>query len=90
MTKTALVTHFAQKFTLPKTQVKSLFDELAALAAREAKAGFTIPGIGKLVIREYQARTGRNPRTGEPIQINARKRLKFVVSSACKNAAELE
>ncbi len=87
MTKTQLVVHFADKFSLPKAQVKGVFDELAALAAKEAKKGFTIPGIGKLVIREYKARQGRNPRTGETIKIKARKRLKFVISAACKKAA---
>ncbi len=36
----------------------------AALAYKEAKNGFTIPGFGKLVVRSYTSRMGRNPQTG--------------------------
>jgi DNA-binding protein HU-beta len=90
ITKTALIAHFSDKFSLSKNQVKDLLDELADLAAKQAKVGFTIPGIGKLVVREYKAREGRNPRTGEKIKIKARKRLKFVISASVKKAAGFE
>ncbi len=90
MTKTDIINHFANKFALPKTTVRAFFEEQAALAAAQAKVGFTIPGIGKLVVREYKAREGRNPRTGEKIKIKARKRLKFVISAAAKKAAGFE
>jgi DNA-binding protein HU-beta len=43
--------------------------------------------VGKLVIRQYNARIGRNPKTGEAIRIPARRRLKFVVAKAAKDAA---
>jgi DNA-binding protein HU-beta len=43
--------------------------------------------VGKLVIRSYKARMGRNPQTGEPIKIPAKRRLKFVVAKAAKDAA---
>ena len=56
------------------------------MAHKEAKNGFTIPGVGKLVVRSYKARMGRNPQTGEAIKIPARKRLKFVVAKAAKDA----
>lgn len=84
MTKTEIVNHFAEKFGFPKQKVREFFDEQARLAAAQAKVGFTIPGVGKLVVREYKAREGRNPRTGEKIKIKARKRLKFVISAAAK------
>jgi DNA-binding protein HU-beta len=42
--------------------------------------------VGKLVVRSYKARMGRNPQTGEAIKIPARKRLKFVVAKAAKDA----
>ncbi|MCS7079973.1 MAG: HU family DNA-binding protein [Chloracidobacterium sp.] len=90
MTKTEIINHFADKFALPKATVRAFFDEQAQLAAAQAKVGFNIPGIGKLVVREYKAREGRNPRTGEKIKIKARKRLKFVISAAAKRAAGLE
>ncbi|QUW04773.1 HU family DNA-binding protein [Chloracidobacterium validum] len=87
MTKTEIINHFAEKFALPKATVRGFFDEQAELAAAQSKVGFTIPGIGKLVVREYKAREGRNPRTGEKMKIKARKRLKFVISAAAKKAA---
>ena len=40
-------------------------------AAKEAKNGFQVPGLGKLVLRNRAARMGRNPQTGEPIKIPA-------------------
>jgi DNA-binding protein HU-beta len=53
---------------------------------REAKNSFTIPGIGKLVLVDRKARLGRNPKTGETIQIPAKKVVKFRVAKAAKEA----
>jgi len=39
------------------------------------------------VVRSYKARVGRNPQTGEEMKIPARRRLKFVVAKAAKDAA---
>ena len=87
MTKSKIVTELATKLELNKKQAAAYLETLATMAHREAKNGFTIPGIGKLVVRSYKARVGRNPQTGEPIKIPARKRLKFVVAKAAKDAA---
>ena len=53
---------------------------------QEVEAGFTIPGIGKLVVVDRKARAGRNPATGESIQIPAKRSLKFRVAKAAKDA----
>lgn len=87
MTKGQIASHFAEKFSLTKAQAAAILDELARLAAREAANGFTIPGIGKLVVVNRKARTGRNPATGETIQIPAKTVLKFRIAKACKEAA---
>jgi len=87
MTKGQITSHFAEKFSMKKPQVAEILDELASLAAREAKNGFTIPGIGKLVVVNRKARMGRNPATGESIQIPAKTVLKFRIAKACKEAA---
>lgn len=87
MTKGQITSHFAEKFNLTKVQAAAILDELASLAAREAKNGFTIPGIGKLVVVNRNARVGRNPATGETIQIPAKTVLKFRIAKACKEAA---
>src|SRR5712692_2157176 len=81
MTKTKIVAALAEHVNLNKKTSAAYLEALASLAHKEAKNGFTIPGIGKLVVRSYKARIGRNPQTGEPIKIPARKRLKFVVGS---------
>jgi DNA-binding protein HU-beta len=86
MSKAAIIAHFAKKFDLKKKVATSMFDELAKLAYREAKNSFTIPGIGKLVLVDRKARMGRNPKTGETIQIPARTVVKFRVAKACKEA----
>jgi DNA-binding protein HU-beta len=86
MTKSALIAHFANLSGLKKKMVASMFEELAGLAYREAKNSFSIPGIGKLVLVNRKARVGRNPRTGEPIQIPAKTVVKFRIAKACKEA----
>ena len=86
MSKAALVAHFAKKSGLTKKAVASMFEELAKLAYKEARNSFTLPGIGKLVLVDRKARMGRNPKTGETIQIPAKTVVKFRVAKACKEA----
>ena len=86
MSKTAIISHFAKKFDLKKKDAVAIFEELAALAYKEAKNAFTLPGIGKLVLVNRKARIGRNPKTGEAIQIPAKTVVKFRVAKACKEA----
>ena len=87
MSKSKIVATLAEKCEIPKKTSAAYLEALATMAHKEAKNGFTIPGVGKLVIRQYKARIGRNPQTGEAIRIPARRRLKFVVAKAAKDAA---
>ena len=88
LTKAQIVSYFAKKFDLPKKVASSVIDEMAALAIAETKkaAAFTFPGIGKLVLFKRKARMGRNPATGEPINIPAKTVVKMRVAKACKDA----
>jgi DNA-binding protein HU-beta len=86
MTKTQTIKTLAENAELTKDQVTTLLDELAKLSYSEAKNGFTIQGIGKLVLVDRKARTGRNPATGEPIDIPAKTVVKFRIAKACKEA----
>lgn len=86
MTKSQIQAALAEKTGLAKKDVAQVLDELAALAISEAKNGFALLGLGKLVLVDRAARMGRNPATGETIQIPAKKVVKFRVSSACKQA----
>ena len=86
MTKSQIQAALAEKTGMSKKEVANFFDELAGLAYSEAKNGFTIPGIGKLVLVNRAARMGRNPATGEQIHIPAKKVVKFRVAKVCKDA----
>jgi len=86
MSKSAIVGHFANKFDMKKKEAASVFEELSSLAYKEAKNSFTIPGIGKLVLVNRKARLGRNPKTGETIQIPAKTVVKFRIAKAAKDA----
>jgi DNA-binding protein HU-beta len=86
MTKAQIVKELAEEVELSKKQAVAALDAVTQMAYREAKNGFTLPGIGKLVVVNRKARTGRNPKTGEPIQIPAKRALKFRVAKAAKEA----
>ncbi len=88
MTQSEVINHFAEKFDMKRTQVREVFDELVSLANREVGSSgeFTLPGFGKLVRSERKAREGRNPATGETIQIPAKTTLKFRVGKAMKDS----
>ena len=86
MTKSKIVAALAEKVSVTKKQAGLALETLAQMSYKEARNGFTFPGVGKLVVRSYKARMGRNPQTGEAIKIPARKRLKFVVAKAAKDA----
>lgn len=86
MTKAQMMTSMAEATGMTKAQVSNFMDELAKLAYCEAKNGFVMPGIGKLVLVNRKARMGRNPATGEQIHIPAKTVVKFRVSKACKES----
>ncbi len=86
MTKTQTIACLAERTGLTKVQVSSMLEETAKLAYVEAKNGFTLPGIGKLVLVNRKARMGRNPATGEQIHIPAKTVVKFRVAKVCKES----
>ena len=88
MTKSQMMSELAEKCGLAKKDVVTLMDEMIALAYKEVKKNgeFTIPGVGKLVKVKRKARQGRNPATGETIQIPAKTVVKFRVAKAAKEA----
>lgn len=85
-TKHEIIAELAATAGIEKKQAEALMDALVTMACREASAGFTIPGLGKLVKVERAARTGRNPGTGATIQIPAKTVLKFKIAKAAKDA----
>ena len=86
ITKVAEIAGKALGAELSKKQVTAVIDALVNLAYKEAKNKFTLPGLGKLELKNRKARMGRNPKTGEPIQIKAKRVVKFRVAKAAKDA----
>lgn len=86
LTKSQIATAIAEKNNIPKRQAVEVLETIAELAYKNAKNSFTLPGLGKLVLVNRKARTGRNPATGEEIKIPAKKVVKFRVAKACKDA----
>ena len=86
LTKVQVVAGVAEAAGISKKQAAAAIEALVQMAYKNAKGGFTIPGLGKLVLMNRKARIGRNPATGETIQIPAKRVLKFRVAKACKDA----
>lgn len=88
MTKSQLYSMLAEKSGRSKKEVSDMLDLVVETAYSETKSKgeFTIPGLGKMVKKARAARQGRNPATGETIQIPAKTVLKFRVSKQAKDA----
>ena len=86
LTKSQIAGAIAEKAEISKKQATAILEIIANLAYKNAKNSFTLPGLGKLVLVNRKARLGRNPATGETIQIKAKKVVKFRVAKAAKDA----
>ena len=86
LTKSQIVAGVAEATEISKKQAATALEALVAMAYKGAKDGFTVPGLGKLVLVHRKARMGRNPATGEAIKIKAKRVVKFRVAKACKDA----
>ncbi len=86
MTKSQIVAALAEVGEVSKKQAGAILTALVDMAYKGAKVGFTIPGLGKLLLVQRKARMGRNPQTGEAIKIKAKKVVKFRVAKAAKDA----
>ena len=86
LTKSQTVASIAETVGITKKQAGECLETLVALAYKNAKNSFTIPGLGKIVLVNRKARMGRNPATGETIQIKAKRVVKFRVAKAAKDA----
>jgi DNA-binding protein HU-beta len=88
MTKTQLVRNLAEKTEISNKQSAAFLTLLSETAVKEAKKNgvFVFPGFGRLKKVQRKARMGRNPQTGESIQIKAKTVAKFYLSKAMKTA----
>jgi DNA-binding protein HU-beta len=86
LSKSQIAASLAETVGLTKKQAVQTMEALVALAYKNAKNSFTIPGLGKIVLVNRKARMGRNPATGETIKIAAKRVVKFRVAKAAKDA----
>ena len=90
MTKADLVGKIAEKTGLTKANAERALNAFIE-AIEETLVGegkITLTGFGTFMVDERKARTGRNPRTGETIEIPAGKRVKVSVGSKLKAAVK--
>jgi integration host factor beta subunit len=87
MKKSDLVDLVAQRQNIPRPQVESTIDSFLDALAEGLTKGERIDfrGFGAFMVRESAARSGRNPRTGETIQIAARKTPTFKVGKELRD-----
>ena len=88
MKKSDLVAKIAEKADITKTAADAALVALAEIVGEELKADekVALPGLGTFAVKERAARTGRNPHTGETIEIAAAKVPSFKVSKTLKDA----
>src|SRR5215813_7368669 len=83
-----LAANLSESHEMSKKQTEALLGELVDLVTKHLKKGdrIRIGGLGILVVRKRAARMGRNPATGEPIQIKASKKVAFRPAKELKEA----
>ena len=86
MNKSKLVTAMAEKSRLPKKDCEAALDAFVAVIEDALKSGDKVQlvGFGAFEVKERAARTARNPRTNEPVNIPASKLPTFKPGKALK------
>jgi DNA-binding protein HU-beta len=88
MNKTELVSAIAESAGISKADAGSALDAFVETVTDALKSGdqISLVGFGSFMVKERSARTGRNPRTGESIEIKASKIPSFKAGKALKDA----
>jgi len=86
MTKAQLVTRLAEGTGASRKQIDQMLASMIDTVVKTVKKGESvkIPGLGVFRLRKMKARMVRNPQTGEPIKIPARKKVGFSVAKTFK------
>lgn len=87
MTRTEVIDALAGRSGFEKKEVKAFLDHLTALVDEQMRAGGEVPlkGLGKFKVQHRKARVGRNPLTGQEIQIAAKTVAKFTMAKQLKD-----
>ncbi|RPI16994.1 MAG: HU family DNA-binding protein [Ignavibacteriae bacterium] len=88
MTREELIAQMASDAKTTKVQAKAALDSFIGAVTKTLKKGgrLSLVGFGTFTVSKRSARTGRNPKTGEALQIKARKVAKFKAGSQLSSA----
>lgn len=88
MNKGELIETLAKANDIPVSQSRAYLESLLELIEKKMKKGeeVNITGFGKFGVVKRAGRKGRNPATGEPIKVPARKAPKFTAGAALKRS----
>jgi DNA-binding protein HU-beta len=91
MTKNELISAVADSAKLTKTSAATAVDATFDIITGALKRGDEVKliGFGSFTVVKRAAREGRNPRTGEPVQIKASKAPKFSAGKGLKEAVNI-
>lgn len=87
MTKRELIDELSERAFTTRKQTDAIIEALNEIVSREAVRGFSIPGLCKFEVVDRKARKGRNPQTGERIDIPASKGLRVRPLARVKRSA---
>ena len=87
MTKAELIAQVTTETGLTKAASQQILDTLVTVVTKmlRTEGRFALAGLGVFEVSKRAKRTGRNPRTGEPVTIKAHKAVKFKAAKALKN-----
>jgi nucleoid DNA-binding protein len=88
MNRTQFIEALAEEAGCDKKQAKTFMEAFTSIVERSMKNKdeVPLPGLGKFRVSQRKARTGRNPITGETIQIPAKTVVKFSIAKSLKEA----
>lgn len=87
MNKQDLIKDIAERGEFTKADAEAALKAVqgAIIAVLVNGDKITLPGFGTFKVVETAARTGRNPQTGEPVEIPAKRKIKFNPTQALKD-----
>jgi DNA-binding protein HU-beta len=86
MTKQDVIEAVANKSKLPKSEVAEVLNAVLDTITKNMKGGVVLTGFGTFMVSQRKARVGRNPQTGETLNIPAMSVPRFKAGKALKDA----
>ncbi|HNZ29302.1 MAG TPA: HU family DNA-binding protein [Candidatus Goldiibacteriota bacterium] len=79
MTKIEIVDKIGENIALPKKDIEKVLDQFVKIAQDALQEGtkISVTGLGSFSVKERKGRLARNPKTGEKVEVPAKKVVKF-------------